>query len=369
MGAAEEIGVSELARLEQVEVQSGRRTILSLDRFSVQEGEIQVVLGPTGAGKSTLLRVLNLLQWPHRGRLFWRNQELHRPAPLRLRRQISMSFQEPLLFHGSVFANVAYGLHLRGVRGLALEKQVMQTLQRFGIAALAHQSAQKISGGEAQRTALARALVLGPELLLLDEPLASLDQNTKDCLASELRQILRLGRMTCVWVTHDQEEALAMADRIAVLEQGTLRQVGTPEEVFFAPQNAMVARFVRTENILPGTVEGNADGLASIRVQDALLEAITSFARGAQVLVCLRPEDVSLRRDGESGSESTRNRLRCTIRELRLQGATVRVRLDCGFPLLALITRRSAQEMALTVGETVLASFKATAIHCIPNDE
>jgi ABC-type Fe3+/spermidine/putrescine transport system ATPase subunit len=275
---------------------------------------------------------------------------------------MAMAFQEPLLFHGSVFDNVAYGLRLRGVDGAALARRVQATLELFGIETLAAQAARTLSGGEAQRTALARAVVLEPDLLLLDEPLASLDPPTKERLEGELRKVIRARGLTCAYVTHDQGEARRMADRVAVLDAGALLQVGAPDDVFLRPASARVARFVGARNLLAGTVVAPA----RVAVGDHTLATAPAPDGATAVLVCIRPEDVVLARDADAADA---NRLRATVRELRPLGATTEVHLDCGFPLVALVTRPQVEALGLRAGAPVDASLRPAAAHLIPDTD
>ena len=260
--------MSTLLRAEGIRVEAGGRTILDVPGLEVRAGETLVLLGPTGAGKTTLLRVLGFLLRPQEGKLYWSGDgtPLPFPPPLALRRRVAMAFQEPLLFQGTVAENVAWGLGIRGIRGAERSRRVGAALERLGIESLASRPAQQLSGGEAQRTAIARALVLEPELLLLDEPLASLDRVTRRRLADEIRQLLRAGGTTCVYVTHDQPEGLFMADRVVILEKGRIVEIAGPEEIFTPPADPFVAAFVGMENILPGRIVDSAEGLATVEV-------------------------------------------------------------------------------------------------------
>jgi len=233
-----------LIELRDVRVEAGTRCILDVVVLDVHAGEVLVVLGPTGAGKSTLLRILGLLERPAAGEVRWRGAPVHWPVPLGLRRRVTMAFQDPLLFSGTAAENVEYGLRVRGVSKLDARAQAMAMLRQLEVAAHAEQKASTLSGGEAQRVALARALVIRPELLLLDEPLASLDEPLREELGHELLTLIKATGLTSVLVTHDRTAARTMADRIAILDGGRLRQVGTPEEIFSRPADDFVARFV-----------------------------------------------------------------------------------------------------------------------------
>lgn len=354
-----------LLALEGVAVEAGGRTILQVERLQVEAGQIVAVLGPTGAGKSTLLRVAHLLERPARGTVRWRGEAIGWPAPLGLRRRITMAFQDPLLFAGTVEENVGYGLLVRGVDSGERARRVAALLELFGIAGLAGRQAGALSGGEAQRVALARALAPEPELLLLDEPLASLDEPIRARLRGDLVAILRRREVSCLWVTHDQGEALAVADRAAVLEGGRVVQVGPPPEVFYRPATPFVAGFVGTGNTLPGRVAAVRDGLVGVDLGGVEIEAVARLGVGARVLACIRPEEVLVGRDGAPAHHSARNRLRGTVVAVVPEGATTRVTVDCGVRLEALVTRRSAEDLGLAPGVAVWLAVKATAVHLI----
>ncbi len=362
--------MSEILRLEKILYRAGGKPILEVEELGVRQGEILTVLGRTGAGKSTLLRLMNFLIRPEKGKILWRGERVQTPVRLELRRRIAMTFQDPLLFKGSVYQNVIYGLHLRGLRGKKARQRVDEVLSILAIDHLRQRPCNKLSGGEAQRVALARSVVLRPDLLLLDEPLASLDPATKESLAREIKQVVRHFQLTCVYVTHDQGEASQVADRIAIIERGRILQVGAAEEIFYCPQNEEVAYFIRTENILKGRVLSNSEGLATIALGQEAIEAVTPYPEGNNVLVCLRPEEIVLRKDTfATASESARNRFQGRITALDYRGPVVKVHLYCGFPLVALITRRSVLDLNLKEGEKIMASFKATSLHILLKED
>jgi tungstate transport system ATP-binding protein len=352
--------------LEEIRVVHGGRTVLDVPALAAPEREILAVIGPNGAGKSTLLRVLGLLEWPTAGRVRFRGQPLTPRGGLRARRRMAMVFQEPLLTDATVADNVALGLRFRGLAGDRIRPLVAAWLERLGIAGLAHRQARTLSGGEAQRTALARALVLGPELLLLDEPFSALDQPTREAIIEDLGRILREERMTTVLVTHDRAEAVSLGDRLAVLIGGRLLQVDEAAQVFRAPASEEVARFVGVETILDGRVLDRRGSLTVVQAGEQVLEVAQAAEPGEQVRLCLRAEDVTLT-PGEPPRElsSARNRLRGHVRRLVPAGPHVRAIIDCGFPLVALITQRSVEDLGLRDGAVVTAHFKATAPHLL----
>jgi tungstate transport system ATP-binding protein len=360
-----------LLALEGVEVVRDGKAILSLSSLDVREKEILALLGPTGAGKSTLLRVLHFLERPASGSLSWRGAPVPWPAPLELRRRIAMAFQDPLLLSGTARENVAYGLALRGVKGDAARAKVDEALMLFHVDHLAGQPARTLSGGEAQRTALARALVLAPDLLLLDEPFAALDAPIRKHLLEELRQVVRARGLTCVYVTHEQSEAFSVADRIAVLRRGRLLQAGTPEEVLFRPASRVVARFMQTGNILAGTVARRTEALSEVSVGGRVLFSRTLVPEGTRVDACVRREEILVEPSGDASPAPGLNRFRGVVASVLDLGPTLHVRVDAGLdgaPLEALVTRRVAHDLAPRPGAEVVATFSASSVHLIPRE-
>ena len=229
--------------LRDVVIRRSGVEVLRVPELDVREGEVLAVLGANGAGKSTLLQTLALLERPTEGSVLLDGLPVL-GRELSLRRKMAMVFQESMLLDRSVEANVALGLSLRGVGRKSRAARVAQWLSRLGIAALAKRSGRTLSGGEAQRTSLARAFVLEPEVLFLDEPFSSLDQPTRESLLEELVRILDETMVTTVLVTHDRREAIQLAHRIGVMAEGRLLQLGTPSELLNAPANETVASYL-----------------------------------------------------------------------------------------------------------------------------
>lgn len=226
---------------------NGKR-VLDIANLKVWVGEIFVLMGPNGAGKSTLLRLINFLEKPTEGEIWIRGRPPQSEAErFQARRRMTMVFQEPLLFRGTVFDNIAYGLKIRGSFREVIQREAGEILAKLGIAHLSNYSASSLSGGEAQRVSLARALVLKPELLLLDEPLNALDTPTKEELRIDLLHLLKENGMTAIYVTHDRAEALILGDRVGVMINGEIIQAGSPEEVCNFPATKRVAKFMGVE--------------------------------------------------------------------------------------------------------------------------
>jgi tungstate transport system ATP-binding protein len=347
-------------------VTRGDQKVLQVDALDIPQGEVLAVIGPNGAGKSTLLLVLARLLAPNAGRVYFHGLPMEQEKELAYRRRIALVLQEPLLLHRSVFDNVAAGLRFRGMARDEVKTRTMNWLERLEISHLKDRQGNRLSGGEAQRTSLARAFALQPELLFLDEPFSALDAPTRFRLLQDLRALLSETGITTVFITHDLDEALMLGDRVAVLLGGVLRQVGRPQDVFASPSDGDVAAFVGVETVIAGKVTTSREGQITVEANGLNLEAVGDIPAGTQVLYCLRPEDITLSILDRAGGSSARNQLSGHILRIAPSGPLVRVVVDCGVPVVALITRGSASDMKLVEGQAVTASFKATAAHIIP---
>jgi tungstate transport system ATP-binding protein len=349
----------------------GGRRVLDLPHLALSSGRTLACLGPNGAGKSTLLRLLALLEPPTRGELLLLGEPVGRSERQRLalRRRMATVFQAPLLTRQSVAKNVALGLRFRGVTGEAAGRRVGQWLERLGIAHLAGRPARSLSGGEAQRASLARALVLEPELLLLDEPFASLDPDGREALALELEAILREARIAAVLVTHDRHEALLVADEVAVLMEGRLAQLGPLREAFAHPADAQVARFLGVENLLPAlvTARGGVSGAGG-----AVLLGAASFRvalpadalPGEKVLLCVRAEEVHLA-PAHAVAVPGNLWLRARVERVVPYGVPYRVYLDAGVPVIALAARHTIEHLRISPGADLLVSLDPASVHAV----
>jgi tungstate transport system ATP-binding protein len=307
---------------------------------------------------------------PFQGEIFFRGRKVEKNhSVLEYRRKLAMVFQEPLLFDTSVFTNVASGLKIRGMERVTIHDRAMEQLERFGISHLKDRSAKTLSGGEAQRTSLARAFALQPEILLLDEPFASLDPPTRDSLIEDLEHILRQTRTTAVFATHDRIEALRLSNRMAVMKDGKILQVGLPGEVMNHPVNEWVASFVGMETILTGKVTKRNGGTFLASIEGREVEVVGDAHLGETVVLCIRPENVTLSTRPSEGGTSARNVFPGRIEKIVSLGFYQKVELNCGFPLVAYVTNHSLEELSLAVGKEVKASFKATAVTVMRKEE
>jgi len=354
---------------------------VDLDEFHLREidldvtpGEYFVILGPTGAGKTVLLETIAGLHQPRKGCILVDGEDVTDVPPER--RSIGFVYQDYVLFpHLSVAGNIAFGLRLRRVGRGVVEERVTEISRLLGIDHLMHRRPGTLSGGEAQRVALARALVVEPRLLLLDEPLSALDPGMREGLQRELARVHRELGTTTIHVTHDFEEAVALGNRIGVVNEGRVVQVGPPEEIFRRPDSEFVARFVGVRNIFRGEIRPGDDGYQVL----SLDPSTGSGQRGVEIAVVtnlvgsvhgsIRPEEIVI--SSEPFHSSARNSFRGRIVNVADRGTfvyvTVRVPFDCaqGRPpdFTCIITRRSLEEMELREGLEVYVSFKASAVH------
>ena len=345
----------------------GRATIAAQLALPIDPPSVTILFGPSGSGKTTILRCLAGLEHPEEGTIHFNGQPWLDVArgvnvPPQARGLGYMSQDYALFPNYTVEGNIAYGL--TGVSESVKVERVKEVLYLLQIEALAQFRPAQLSGGQQQRVALARAIARRPRLLLLDEPLSALDAPTRAKLCGELRLLLTRLAIPSVVVTHDWTEALALGDQIAVIDGGRVLQTGQPQEVFSRPANADVARVVGVETVVQGRIVEIREDLATVQVGKVTLTAVVSSEVGSDVFICIRAEDVTVELVAAGGT-SARNHLQGKVSAIASLGALARVTIDCGFPLVAVITRSALSELGLTVGTTVRAAFKAGSVHLI----
>lgn len=331
--------------------------------LEIKKGEYFVIIGPTGAGKSILLETIVGFHSPVRGSIQLDNKDITREEPRK--REISIVFQDYMLFpHLSVKKNIEFGLRQKK----SSQTENITKLTKFlEIDHLLQRMPDTLSGGESQRVALARALVSNPKVLLLDEPLSALDLNTKDRIIKMLGKIKEERKTTIIHVTHDQFEAVSLADRIAVMNNGRILQVGTPDQVFRQPNSEFVANFVGVENLFKGSAEIDPlTGLSKVKINfdqnsDDFLTVLSTTRKTGNVLVSIRPEDILI--STTKIDSSARNMYKGKIVSIIDQGIITKVVVDVGIPFVTIITKRSFEDLALAKGMTIYITFKATVVH------
>jgi molybdate transport system ATP-binding protein len=325
---------------------------------------VLVFFGPSGSGKTTVLRSIAGLVRPDHGRIVYDGEvwfDSDQGVDLRPQRRHSayLSQSYDLFPHLTVRQNIAYARHAAATR-------VDELLDRFELREHERKRPSQLSGGQKQRVALARALASGPRILLLDEPLSALDTPTREALRVDLRRLLRSLATPAIVVTHDRAEALVLGDLVAVFTGGRIAQSGPVGEVFGRPDSVEVARAVGVETVVP--VQPASDGIYRVAGSTVELRIAGATSAGEPGYALLRADEVTVDRRAAAES-SVRNQLSGTIRVITVEGPLVRLRIDCGFDLVALITRTALEELELREGERVVAMIKATAIRLVPHPE
>jgi molybdate transport system ATP-binding protein len=333
------------------------------------DSRVMVLFGPSGSGKTTILRCLAGLESPQEGFIrfgdeIWFDAAARVSRPPQQRRLAYVSQDYGLFPHLTVEQNIRFGMD-SGVPDARARVGVI--LRKVHLEQMAARFPTQLSGGERQRVALARALARNPRLILLDEPLAALDLPLRDPMRRELRQFLRSLDVPSVVVTHDRVDALMLGDRMAVLSGGYIRQVGPVHEVFSRPADLTVARSVGVETVAPGEIIESANGLVTVRVGASQIHVAQPSFVARSVFACIRAEDVTLE-TRPRGDVSARNQLTGRVTAIQPEGGVVRVTVDCGFLLSALITRPACDELRLTEHSAVTAVVKATAVHLIARE-
>ena len=329
---------------------------VSLD---VQANELFALLGPSGCGKTTLLRMIAGFEVPDEGEIFLRGQDITGMRPSR--RPINMMFQSYALFpHMSVYKNIAYGLEVEGLAAAEIERRVGEMMNMTQLTPFSHRKPARLSGGQKQRVALARSLVKRPCVLLLDEPLGSLDKKLREQMQRELKRIQHQSGITFIFVTHDQEEALSMADRIALLNQGKIVQVGTPQSLYEHPNCRFAADFIGVMNFFEGGVEGDGVRInGGVFLRGAIPAGIVN---GARANMAVRPERVTL--SVEPPAKDV-NRLKGRISNITYYGQELSVRVQVkGLPecLYARLSCAAEQAGSLRKGQLVWCGWETK--HC-----
>ena len=316
-----------MVRLEHVSKSFGARSVLDNCSLTIEEGERFVLLGQSGCGKTTLLRLIAGFDQPDNGSIFIDGQDIG-VLPVE-QRPVGFIFQRHALFpHMNVYDNIAVGPRVRGVPEPEIEKQIDTLLEITRLGPLRRAWPGQLSGGESQRVALARAVINKPKVLLLDEPLSALDESLRQDLREELMDIQRAFGTTFLFVTHDQEEAMSLADRMSILEGGRLLQVGTPQALYDQPADPFTASFLGEVNTLEATVTGQSGNQVTLSLDQAgTLTALTetSYTSGTRLYCYVRPERLLL---NDSGTGETVNRLEGRVIQKLFFGNRVRYRIQ-----------------------------------------
>lgn len=341
---------------------SGQGAVRAVDDVSLEiyEGEFLTLLGPSGCGKTTTLRLIAGFELPNSGQLLMEGKDITPQPPNK--RDMALVFQNYALFpHMSVFDNVAYGLHSLKMPRAKIREKVNASLSTMGLAGLGDRRPNQLSGGQQQRVALARSLVMEPRILLFDEPLSNLDAKLRVQMRSEIHRLQRRLGITSIYVTHDQIEAMALSDRIVVMNKGKIEQIGTPEEIYHFPKTRFVADFIGRANFLPVTAESILDGKVKLALLGKQIETDAPFelVPDVSVTAMLRPEALSLRQDASLPQ--------AMIEQAMYLGTEIEymVRLDGN--LITIAENDPRRRHMFAEGETVGIDFIPEAVHLLPD--
>ncbi|MFO7792345.1 MAG: tungstate ABC transporter ATP-binding protein WtpC [Candidatus Saliniplasma sp.] len=328
--------------------------LLDID-LKVKNDEYFVILGPTGSGKTLLLELLAGFHRPERGRIKVEDEDYTGLPPNK--RNFAFVYQDYMLFpHMNVQENIGYGLKIR--KGERIKRKVEEAAEMVGISHLLDRKPLTLSGGEKQRVSLARALVLEPDILLMDEPFGSLDYQTKKELRSLVKKLHSRYSGTIIHVTHDQEEAVIVGDRVAVMKEGEIIQVGKPEEIMRRPKSKFTAEFVGVENIFHGKAERVKD---TTKVVTDDIEIHSTSVKEGDVIASIRPEDIII--SDESFRSSARNNFEGVVISVTDRGNFHQILVDIGIPLIIYVTKQSVDMLDLKKKKEVFVMFKASAVH------
>ena len=319
------------------------KIVLDVDNLDFQEGKIYAIVGPNGSGKTTLLNILNLLEKADEGQIFFHDQEITNKSNediLEIRRRMTLVNQDPFLFHSTVYDNIAYGLKIRSIPPKVQKSRIKSALNIVGLSGFKDRRANQLSGGEAQRVVIARALVIEPEVLFLDEPTANIDQKHVDVVERIIKKIRKEIKTAVIFTTHDLSQAYRLADEvISLLDGKIIKQV--------------------PENLLRGEIIKGGDGLKWFKTMGNIKFAIVSEKVGL-AYISIDPRDIIL--SYEQFQSSARNSFLGKITKIIEQNHLVKLEIDIGIPLLVIITRESFFKMNLNLGSKVYLTFKASAV-------
>jgi len=334
--------------------------------LSVEPGELLTLLGPSGCGKTTTLRMVAGFEQPDQGRIYIGDEDV--TQLMVYRRSIGFVFQNYALFpHLTVFENVAYGLRVRRMSSAQVHEKVGGVLDLVGLPGYERRFPNQLSGGEQQRVAVARAVVVEPQLLLFDEPLSNLDAKLRVQMRAELSRLQRQLAITTVYVTHDQEEAMAISDRIAVMREGVIAQVGTAEELYRTPRSAFVAQFIGRVNLVESRVLGATGDRVAVDLWGASLSVATddAYAPGQRLFLVLRPESLTLVPESAKAAEGEVI-VPGVVRSRMYLGEKVEYAVEVASTLLEAVTYDPARRRLFDVGARVGVSCEAASVRALP---
>jgi iron(III) transport system ATP-binding protein len=346
---------------------TGKDAVTAVDNVNVEvkEGELVTLLGPSGCGKTTTLRMIAGFELPTSGEILIDGEDVSTTPPNR--RPTTMVFQNYALFpHLTVFENIAYGLKIRRDSAQNIRKKTGEIMRLVGLKGLGERSPAQLSGGQQQRVSLARSLVMEPKVLLLDEPLSNLDAKLRVSTRLEIRKLQQRVGITSVYVTHDQEEAMTLSDRVVIMHQGKIMQIGTPQEIYARPVDRFVADFIGKANFLEGRVGSMASRdeieLDIMGKKFQVSGQKGSFSEGERVLLVLRPESVKL-------EPKKPNTLTGRVREAVYLGSQMVYEIEVAKSVLTVEVTNPQEHMVFEESDEVTITFQEKSLHILPYEE
>ncbi len=353
-----------MVELQDVSKSFGSFTALRHVSFEIREGEFMTFLGPSGCGKTTCLRLISGFDTPTSGRIVIGGEDVTLVPPYR--RDVNQVFQSYALFpHLTIYENIAFGLRMKKVSAGDIKKRVDNVVEMTALTQFVDRKPAQMSGGQRQRVALARAIVCEPKVLLLDEPLSALDAKLRSQMRIELKHLQKRLGITFIFVTHDQEEALTMSDRVAVINGGQVEQIGTVNEIYYQPATRFVATFIGETNIVEADVVSVEDGRPLCRVEGGLELRLKKGPQmpGEKILLSLRPEKVRLYRTSPGGENCFPGKISLEIFKGAVDDLTIVT--QGGLELGALLANDGQEEMDFHEGETVIARIQPEDINVV----
>ncbi|MGE5124418.1 MAG: ABC transporter ATP-binding protein [Acidobacteriaceae bacterium] len=333
---------------------------VSLD---IEKGELVTLLGPSGCGKTTTLRIIAGFEFPTTGRIILDGKEINALPPHK--REMSMVFQSYAIFpHLTVFENIAYGLNVKRLPRAVINERVNKVLELVHLEGYGQRAPTQLSGGQQQRVALARALIMEPKVLLMDEPLSNLDAKLREEMRTEIRRIQKELNITSVYVTHDQIEAMTLSDRIVVMNQGIIEQIGTPMDIYRFPNSRFVADFIGRANFVAGEVQAKRNGKLTVKVHGETIELTNikgEFSQQEAVTLIIRPEMIRIKKRGEQ--------FKGIIRRAVYLGDVIEYDIELDGQLITGIETDPYQMDLIPVGEEVTVGYAEGCIQVLPGKQ
>ena len=343
-------------------IENENRIILKNINLHICERETIGLIGPTGCGKTSLLRMMNMLDKPSSGKILYKGEDVYKSKnSLEMRRNIAMVFQKPIVFKGTVSDNIIYGLKVRNMEKEVSSEDISNILEKVGLGGYNNQKASTLSGGEIQRVAFARALIIKPKILLLDEPTANLDPGTTEKIGKLIQDIRENEDTAIVIATHNLILGQKLCDEIAIIDK-KIFQFGKTEDLFKKPENKFVAEFVGMGNIQKGVVTKREGNLTSIESNHLNILSRCNFEKGREVYIGTRPEDITVSKERVDG-ENNSNQFKGKMLDYHYNGALVDLKIDIGEQFSVYLTKKSFLDLKVNIGSDIWIQFKPESVH------